>query len=137
MCPNVEVLSCADNCLTSVGLKALRDFRNLKQLYLQGNFIGDEGVPEILGSKTLEYVNLSNNIIFQQTLPRDNHQVQLKMLNNPREDMQPPLPHILFRYNNLPLEWAQAKSAEYCMTFKHEIEKTALLMSKDTRDRML
>lgn len=59
------------------------------------------------------------------------------MLDNPREDLQSPLPHILLRYNNLPLEWAQAKSAEYCMMFKQEIEKTALILDKENRERML
>ena len=65
MCPNVETLSCANNCLTSAALKTVHEFKSLRQIYLQGNYISDEGVPEILGCKPLRYANLSNNIIFQ------------------------------------------------------------------------
>lgn len=68
MCPNLEILSCADNCLTSAALKIMSQFKNLKQLYLQGNFIGDEGLATVLESTSLRYANLSKNIIFQQVL---------------------------------------------------------------------
>lgn len=59
------MLSCADNCLTSASLKTVSEFKNLKQLYLQGNFIGDECIAKVLESTSLKYVNLSKNIIFQ------------------------------------------------------------------------